>query len=634
MNPPDLVSQNDLMYFKNDMLGELKTLESKIFTRFDETFNSIEKNFILYENKYLEMKNVITCLSNSITEEKATSEQLEKLFKFKKKTEDTLTTHVNLIQQCSKDISTACYKYDKIFLDNFMVPGLIGPGCKYASMRIYIEACVNQIQNLNAQRDKQGIDLKTYKDKIENLIKQFNIQIEGTKNHLMEYTKATLAQCEGKFEHKYKETDSLINQIKIDNSKYMASLKQQVNQVKCELENVLKEKDEMYMKLEKEKENINNNYKLNIKEYDECKKEFKGIKSKFNEISEFIKNVRFRKNINELNKKELNDIANKISYNKKPFRKDSYSYTNSIQLNTSGKMNGKRSGTLIIQGKLSLGDDDNDIHKRYYLPTSHSAENLNDGNNKHQQITTQFEKVLINKVKINNNNYGDGNTLSNSRNSITQLHEGDDHKKRTKFPHINLKDHKKIFISPINDFYKTSGSPYKSMKNKKTSLSTTNLFQEVHNSKVKIIDLDSSQVAEKALMNKRLFNKMIPIVYKNNNNVSVHYVSEDHNNSVKHDRIKCFQESSSVPYNRVGSSCSCFVKTKTNRFTFSSNEGKNTKICSQLKNTLNKNHLLNSSCRHNKIYSVSIMYKDATKNMSREDIHTMKGQQTNMLFKK
>ena len=272
MNPPELVCQNDLMYFKNDMLGKLKNLESKISERFEGTFQSIERNLQSYESKFLEMRNALSSLSTSMTAEKATSEQLEKLFKFKKRTEETLTMHVNLIERCSKDISTACYKYDKIFLENFMVPGLIGPGCKYPSMKIYVEACVSQIQSLNLHKDKQSIDLKTYKDKIEHLIKQFSLQIEGTKNNCLEYCKATLTECENKFEDKYKETDSLINQIKIDNNKYVVTLKQQVNQMKIEWDDILRIKDEIHAKLEQEKDNINNKYKFNVKEYDECKK--------------------------------------------------------------------------------------------------------------------------------------------------------------------------------------------------------------------------------------------------------------------------------------------------------------------------------------------------------------------------
>ena len=43
------------------------------------------------------------------------------------------------IQNCQKDLSNMGFKYDKIISSNLMVPGLIGPMCKFSNLKEYIK---------------------------------------------------------------------------------------------------------------------------------------------------------------------------------------------------------------------------------------------------------------------------------------------------------------------------------------------------------------------------------------------------------------------------------------------------------------------------------------------------------------
>jgi hypothetical protein len=42
-----------------------------------------------------------------------------------------------------KEFSNACYKYDKIYLENLHLPGTIGENCTYKNLRDYIEVRKN-----------------------------------------------------------------------------------------------------------------------------------------------------------------------------------------------------------------------------------------------------------------------------------------------------------------------------------------------------------------------------------------------------------------------------------------------------------------------------------------------------------
>ena len=56
-----------------------------------------------------------------------------------KKTNDQMISYDFKITQLQKDFSNSSYKYDKIYLDNLIIPGTIGDYCRYKNMKEYIE---------------------------------------------------------------------------------------------------------------------------------------------------------------------------------------------------------------------------------------------------------------------------------------------------------------------------------------------------------------------------------------------------------------------------------------------------------------------------------------------------------------
>ena len=118
--------------------------------------------------------------------------------------EDTFMHKCKIIQ-IEKDLSSSCKKYDKIFFDNLILPGIIGDGNRYQNVRDYIEVLINiklsyininnfrtypitkfysnlinlyqdnikTVNNLVDFKEKHKIELKSYKDMIDQQIKAF-----------------------------------------------------------------------------------------------------------------------------------------------------------------------------------------------------------------------------------------------------------------------------------------------------------------------------------------------------------------------------------------------------------------------------------------------------------------------------
>ena len=64
------------------------------------------------------------------------------------------------------DLNKAKIKYDKIFIDNLTVPGYIGEYSQFKTLRNYIEHNISTVTMLISNKEKNEIDLKSYKDKI------------------------------------------------------------------------------------------------------------------------------------------------------------------------------------------------------------------------------------------------------------------------------------------------------------------------------------------------------------------------------------------------------------------------------------------------------------------------------------
>ena len=312
------VSQTDLMYFKEEILGNIKQMENKVNDKINQMTKLVDTKLSPYQSKFDEMSSKLFELSNLISVDKSTNEKVSKLMEFKVTVDELLQLLELKINQCNKDISNATYKYDKVLIENLMIPGLLGMGCKYPTLKSFIESCINQLSSLNSYKDRNTIDLKGYKEKLEGLVKQFSKQIEEIKSIFIDYCKKSVDECETKFLERIKTTDDRIELMRVENGRYAIDLKKQCNDLGIEWERILKIKEEVYSRFDEEIENFKKMHEGTESSMNEYKKEFKLIKKKFTELSEFIKDVRFRKNLGgDVKRRELKEMSDKINFEKK-----------------------------------------------------------------------------------------------------------------------------------------------------------------------------------------------------------------------------------------------------------------------------------------------------------------------------
>ena len=322
----DGVSKNDMMFFQNEVLRDIKKLDNKFNSKLDEKNNQLVEKISILNQKITIITNQISELFNSLAIEKNNEDKITKFMSFKIKAEESIFVNEAKIQTLEKDLNDAIYRYDNMLNNNIFLPGLIGNSCKFPTLRDFLDYTNKTIKELIAFKEKEIVDLKLYKTKIENLIQQFQIQIETVQNKFNENINKKINELENKIFDRIKITDDKINVLRIENGKYSKDLIEQSTHIKIEWEKLEEFENKINEKIKKEMlkfENINESIK---KLFNDNNNEFKLIKQKFTKLSEFIKDVRFRKNLNKnASIKEFKDMSNQIDFTKKQQLDDSNS---------------------------------------------------------------------------------------------------------------------------------------------------------------------------------------------------------------------------------------------------------------------------------------------------------------------
>ena len=296
---------------KKYSIDELNYLKDDIMQYFKQKFEEYSNNLYEYiskinkiEKNFEEMTNNININYNKIikTQAKMNSEldKLKNYESFSNNVNDKLVSHEIRLNNFREDFTKATQKYDKIYLDNLELPGYIGRCAKYKNCQIFFNEVIKNLGTLNQFREKNILDLKSYKEKLENIIKSFHILVDNNNQAQIKYintlNQKNIKDCQNMmtiFEER-------IRDLKVENAKYSLD--------------VMKKKEDMdkkWSKFENMKEEVINEFDKRTNDYkkmneetgnkfDEFKKEYKIIRDKFFELADFIKDIRFQKNIKNI----------------------------------------------------------------------------------------------------------------------------------------------------------------------------------------------------------------------------------------------------------------------------------------------------------------------------------------------
>ena len=301
-------------------LFDIRKIEENLNKKIETTTSSLTEKVEELIDQISKIETQFNHITSNLQEYKIKMDKIDDLIIFKTKITDQITSHEIKINDTAKDLSNTKYRYDRIILDNLKVPGFIGEGCDFPNLKSYIISNRKDISDLKKFSDQTDLDLSTYKNKLESLIKQFTSQLTQFSNQQIEYSNQMKKQAQEYVDNCIKNVEERVQELRIDNIKESKVLLEKSDELKNELENTLNFKEEIKKNFSDEVNRLSIIFNKNSNEYNEFKSEYRRIKNKFAELVEFIKDVRFRKNLVDfkgIKKKEINDLTNKLSFKKK-----------------------------------------------------------------------------------------------------------------------------------------------------------------------------------------------------------------------------------------------------------------------------------------------------------------------------
>ena len=401
-----LLKERDKIYL--DKLIHYKEKTEKIKSDFDATNKIINSKFSKIIDNQAKMNSRLDQLDNYET--------------FVSKTNDKLISHEVRITNIREDFSKTTQKYDKIYLDNLELPGYIGRGAKYKNCQNFFLDVIKDLAILNKYREKNIIDLKMYKEKLETIISSMNSILDNNNESQIKYINETkekiLKDCSNMFESVCEN----MKEIRVENSKYAVDLISQSMDLTKKWEKLEKIREDL---LEKFNYSVNKYQMLTddtIKSFEEFKTEYGIIRRKFMELAEFIKDVRFRKNIGEnVKKKEVKKMVKKMLKKRKSFAGKDVQLLSDIS-NIENIDYKKYYHVETKNEEIESNNDDRSNSLKLNQNKKNKKNNLLNNNNKRKNYSTSRENIYkrdLNQSVEDNNSHRIN--IKNPLNSSTNI---------------------------------------------------------------------------------------------------------------------------------------------------------------------------------------------------------------------
>ena len=331
---PKYINQNDFIYFKNELLKDLKEIESKILDKVKTSLEQNDEKMLSMDSKINTCRTKIFELTSSINSNQSQSERLNKLIIFKSKTEEKISSFDERIRNLKEYLNESIYSMNKSIKENINYPGIVGSNSKFANLRAFIDFVMNNINNINSFKEKMAaLDIQNYKTKLDKIMKSYKMQIDTFMNSTKNSQTENLLIYDNKVAEILKLFENRIEDEKNELKKNIEEISKKYNDINIDIENtkndlidkiginnnkydkkfmeinLLNEKyisdmDKIFKKIEENNENIK---KINSDFDEKMKDQENKLLSKINHLFSLIK-----KNNDNKNYKKINPYRNKL----------------------------------------------------------------------------------------------------------------------------------------------------------------------------------------------------------------------------------------------------------------------------------------------------------------------------------
>ena len=311
-----LTKSREINSFRDEIFSYIRERDSHLISKINNLQFQSDINSKKIEELSENLGNSYNLFLSKQVEFSTKIEKLKSYDAFINKANDKLISQEIRLNAIREDLSKNLQKYDKIYLENLIVPGYIGKGAKYNNCKIFFSEIIKELDKLNNFKEKNILDLSSYKDRLENLIKTFQFLVDNYNNSQIKYLTKLNEQTNKNI---LEILDEKINNLRIENSHFSIDLLKKSNElnkihdkVKLIKNNILQE---FYNILKEYNTKIEESNKL----FNEYKNEQNSMNKKFMTFFNLIKLGKFPKNfgfqVGFRQNKDLKNIKNNYKQN-------------------------------------------------------------------------------------------------------------------------------------------------------------------------------------------------------------------------------------------------------------------------------------------------------------------------------
>ena len=504
--------QSDLIHFKDDILKDFRSIKisfndkhSILEENLNKKLNKFELTIKSFEQKILE-------LSKLITIDKTLKEKVEALNAFKEESSDSIFKQRAKLNEFESRINKEIDRINNILSDSVIYTGIIGGNSKFKTFHDFIDFVLREIGEIALIKDKNGMDLRPFKKKIEQTVDAFRIQLNNI--FTKEMTNNAINQSEERMQNSLKLFDEKIKSIKVENYSTNLNNANKLEELNTRLINL--EKFQKNLELNSEilyiKKEINTIYEIlrDLFSAPDVKKEVEKKAKIYSGVKQYING--------KLNADQLTSMK-KFSYNK-----------NDSNGKTMEKNNSTKISPFPSPEKFKIK---NSFDRKKLFNNSESRNNDDLGYNTHLISSSNTEKIFISQkgFLINKTN---SKEIEENEKLINEKSQNEDNKnymnnkeKNNSFEKINLDNRiQKVFKEeePINKF-----SNYKNYekKNSRNKLDKNGNLQQciISEEEENILSDNTNMIKEK--LNRTKNNKLYINTQNNSKNISLEVFSQN-----------------------------------------------------------------------------------------------------------
>ena len=306
-----IYKNKELNKFKDDILSYLRTRDYFYMEKINSIKSQSDKNDRNFQalNEY--SLNTFNSLTSWQTEVQSNLDKINTIEAFVNKANDRIVSHDIRINCLREDLNKTTQKYDKIYLDNLEVPGYIGRCSKFPNCKIFFTELIKNLDKLNTYKEKNTMDLCSYKERLENIIKNFQSLVDNNNDSQIKY----ITKLNEKTNKDLIETlEEKLDNVRMDNSRFAKDLINKTSELNHLYEKMILIKEHVLSEFETKSDDFNKKITEINKSFDLYKIEYGTVRKKFLELSDFIKSGKFSKNFGGIyGKKDINSMSKRLA---------------------------------------------------------------------------------------------------------------------------------------------------------------------------------------------------------------------------------------------------------------------------------------------------------------------------------